>query len=74
MMWQGMGDWGWGTGIGWFFMLSFWVLVIVGIVTLIRWLIGASSGSRALDILRERYAKGEITKEQFEQTKREIQP
>lgn len=73
MMWHGMGDWGWGMGIGWLFMLLFWVLVIVGVVALIRWFIVASSGRRALDTLKERYAKGEITKEQFEQTKRDIQ-
>ncbi len=77
MMWQGMDGWSWGweMGIGWIFMLLFLVFVIVGVMALIRWLIGGSSGkeSRALDILKERYAKAEITKEQFEHMKRDIQ-
>ena len=76
-MWHSMNGWGWGwgmMGIGWLFMLSFWALIIIGIVALVRWLAGSAGGSsrRALDILNERYAKGEITREQFEQMKRDI--
>jgi len=75
-MWMQMQDWGWGImGFGWLIMLLFWGMVIVGVVALIKWLIGASSGAgyRPLDVLKERYAKGEITKEQFEQMKRDIE-
>ena len=72
-----------GYGMGWFggiFMLVFWILIIVGIVFLIRWLIhstkggtgGTQSGSRAMEILKERYARGEINKEEYEEKKRDL--
>jgi putative membrane protein len=49
--------------------------VILGIIVLVKWLTGGSaprSETRAIDILKERYAKGELTREQFEQMKRDI--
>ena len=84
------GHWGMGPGMmggwgmGWFggiIMIAIWVLVIVGLVFLIRWLIqttkagkDVTGGSpRALDILKERYARGEIDKEEFEEKKRVLQ-
>lgn len=74
-----MGGWGYG-GFGMIFMVVTWVLVIVGLVFLIRWLVHATksdsgnlkSGSRALEILKERYAKGEIEKEEFEAKKKDL--
>jgi len=33
---------------------------------------GAPSGNRALDILKERYARGEITKEQYDQMRKDL--
>lgn len=72
------GDMGWGTGwgvIGAVHTLLWWVLIILGIVVLAKWLFaGGSGGGRAdpIDILKERYARGEIQKEEFEQKKRDL--
>lgn len=74
-----MSNWGMG-GFGMVFMMVFWVLAIVGVVFLIRWLIqaassGKASGQRglgAVEILKERYARGEINKAEFESMKRDI--
>jgi putative membrane protein len=57
-------------------MLLFWALVITGIVLGIRWLIrqGRSEVSdSALEILRQRYARGDINREEFEAKRRDLQ-
>ncbi|OGG67332.1 hypothetical protein A2Z56_01315 [Candidatus Kaiserbacteria bacterium RIFCSPHIGHO2_12_45_16] len=64
-------------GFGWILMLLFWGLVIWGIVTLIRGGFrndnnGGLSEKTPLDILKERYAKGEINKEEFEEKKKDL--
>lgn len=61
-----------GFGLGYVFMFLFWGLLIYGVVLLFRHN-GFAGGSRAFDILKERYAKGEITKEQFEAMKKDLQ-
>jgi putative membrane protein len=80
-----MGPWmmGWGHGAGWFmpiFMLLFFVAAIVVAIVLIRRL-SASPGSGAseagaedpaLEILRKRYARGEINKEEYEEKKKDL--
>ena len=80
-----MGRWmmgGWGMGwFGMIFMIIFWGLIIVGLVSLIRWLIqntsgkrqtGVRTGSNVMDILKERYAKGEIGRDEFESMKKDL--
>ena len=82
--WGMMGGFGFPL-IGGILMFLFWVLIIGGFVWLIVWLArgGAQSASRTLtnasivhqtplDIIKVRYAKGEITKEQFEEMKRDL--
>lgn len=69
---------GWGMGFGWVFMLLFWGLVVLGIVAIGKWLLGASSREgdhaekTALEILKERYARGEIGKDEFEKMWRDL--
>jgi putative membrane protein len=55
--------------------LVFWGLVVVALVLGIRWLITQGREPRTdspLDILKRRYARGEIDKEEYEAKKREI--
>ncbi len=58
-------------GPGWIVMLAFWALLIVGIVFLVRYLLGANRSStatpKAMEILEERFAKGEIDSKEFEE-------
>jgi putative membrane protein len=71
-MWGMWGAWGIGMML---FMLVFWGLIIVGLVLGLRWLVTQGRESRsdtALDILRQRYARGEIDKEEFEARKRDL--
>jgi putative membrane protein len=56
-------------------MILFWALIVVAVVVGIRWLVGQGKESRpdsALEILRQRYARGEINKEEFEARKRDL--
>ena len=66
-------DW---TGGGWFMMGFWWILVIVGITFLIKWLVDSRSGfgvgESAVDVLKKRYARGEISREEFEEKKKAI--
>lgn len=76
------GDYSWGIGfwmgLGWLFIILFWVLVILGIIYLVKLVVGVGAGKKGtdtetpLEILKRRYAKGEVTKEQFDQMKEDI--
>ncbi|MBI4992022.1 MAG: SHOCT domain-containing protein [Candidatus Harrisonbacteria bacterium] len=76
----GYGDsgFGWGMGVfGFILMVAWWVLVIAAVVWFAKWLwrtepwkeMGSQS---ALNILKERYVKGEIDKKEFEEKKKEL--
>jgi len=71
----GMMNWGWG---GMIFQVLFWLVIIIGVVWAVKYITGQSrrnftSGEEtALDILKKRYARGEIDREEFEQKKREL--
>lgn len=77
--WHPDWDWGWGHMIfGSLMMILFWGGIILAIVLVVRWL-GGDSGrgagspprtNAALNILHERFARGEIDKEEFEERKR----
>ncbi len=71
-----MGGWN-GLGLlGWIPMLLFWILLILGVVALFRYLGGSgkrtSEDKSPVEILKERYAKGEIDKKEFEQMKKDL--
>jgi len=75
-----MGDWWWGgLIIGPIMMLVFLGAAVAVVVLVIRWIGGGQpgpslppSGKEALDILKERYARGEIDTEEFEMRKRAL--
>lgn len=78
MMWNfANNSMGWfGFGFGWIFMVLCWGLVIWGIIVFVRWLARQEQGKHneksAINILKERYAKGEINKEEFEAKKKDL--
>ncbi|MBI3015770.1 MAG: SHOCT domain-containing protein [Candidatus Tectomicrobia bacterium] len=79
-----MPGWGWGGMgfggglLGFLFMILFWGVLIAGVVLAVRWLTEKSRSGEgrqedsALEILKKRYARGEIGKEEFEEKKKDL--
>jgi putative membrane protein len=73
-----MENWGWGVWA--LHNLLWWAILILGIVVLVRLLGGTSRRTdaappppeTALDILKKRYARGEIGKTEYEEKKRDL--
>lgn len=74
MHWYDHMNWGWGGGL----MMIVWVVLIAAVI---YWLIRAanrngnqptSQPESAMDILKKRYARGEISKEDFEERKKDL--
>jgi putative membrane protein len=66
-------------GSGWIMMIVFWALVVAGSIALVRWFGMRDRGSgdslrrTPLEILQERYARGEIGREDYEQKRRDLE-
>ena len=61
-----------GTGALWPLFILFWILLITGVVVIIGWLLRGKADS-PLEILRRRYARGEIDRETYTRMRRELQ-
>jgi putative membrane protein len=73
-----MMDGGWMPmmGLGMLFLVLFWVFMIAGVIYLVKWLTGQGIAGRpdsSLEILKKRYARGEISKQEFEDMRRDLQ-
>jgi putative membrane protein len=71
----------WDYGIGWFIMILLaliWIALIFAVIFFVVWLVREIRGRKggreetALEIIRKRYARGEISKEEFEEKKKDI--
>ena len=68
-------------GFGFIFMALFWIVIIGGGIWLLSNLFPKNNGSQtrpsdnesALDILKQRYARGELTKEEYESIRYDLE-
>ncbi len=75
MHWGSWTGFGWGMGVGWIFMLLFWTLLVALAALGVKSAVRAGRGAKCddpVDILKTRYARGEITKEQFEHMRSDL--
>ena len=72
---------GWGNGGFWPFGMIIWLIIIVAVIALVSWSVSARSSrgrdqgvvsSSALDVLEQRYARGEIGRDEYLQKKNDI--
>jgi putative membrane protein len=69
-----MYEWhGYGGGMMWIF----WILIIIALVWLVAFVtrrgsVSSGSDKSALEILKERYARGEIDRDEFEQKQKDL--
>jgi putative membrane protein len=76
--------WVWGLTmlLGMLSMVAFWTALIVGVLLLVRWIGGsgttatrteATGGENSFELLRRRYASGEITQDEYEHMRRVLE-
>ena len=67
--------WGAGGLVMILMMVAFWALVVAAAVVGLRWLVGQGGPRRdeALEILRQRYARGEIDRQEFETRRQDLE-
>ena len=72
-MWDGA--WGVGWGVMGLLHVLWWVLLVAGAVVLFRAIVGDRrhrGGDTALEILRERYARGEIDAAEYDERRKQL--
>lgn len=68
-----MGAGGWGWIIGLLFWLLVFALLVLAVIWLYKNLSGVGGRPSSQEILKQRYAKGEISKKQYEEMKKDLQ-
>jgi putative membrane protein len=77
-MWDGWNGWAWFGPLHFIIPLLFWAVIITAVVLLVRYAAGSGALPRAgrrspgLDVLEERYARGEINRDEYLQKKGDI--